>query len=137
MNAEEFRSLALALPDAEERAHMDHPDFRVNGRIFASLGYPDAAFAMVKLYPAQQKDFVALHPTMFAPVKGAWGEKGCTNVRLTSATKGPVSEALHAAWRNAAVRTEIRRIEKEKGVEKPGRPRRAKSRAALPVRETS
>ena len=68
MTAAEFRKLALALPDAQESAHMNHPDFRIGGRIFATLGYPDAAWGMVKLYPDQQEAFIKAAPKTFAPV---------------------------------------------------------------------
>lgn len=105
MTAEAFRSIALALPDVEEREHMDHPDFRVGGAVFASLGYPDSEWAMVKLHPDQQRDLVAAAPKMFTPVKGGWGEKGCTSVLLKEATEARVKNALYAAWRNAAVKT--------------------------------
>lgn len=103
MTPEAFRRIALALPDSEEREHMDHPDFRVEGKVFATLGYPDRDWAMVRLYPDQQKDLIAAAPLMFAPVKGAWGEKGCTSVLLKEATEAQVKPALYAAWRNAAV----------------------------------
>ncbi|HTV81559.1 MAG TPA: MmcQ/YjbR family DNA-binding protein [Acidobacteriaceae bacterium] len=120
MTAEQFRSMALALPDAEEREHMGHPDFRVGGRIFASLGYPDREWAMVKLYPDQQRDFMAAAPKMFVPVKGAWGRQGCTSIRLKSATPTRVKNALYAAWRKAAVKTT------KKSLEAPARPKRRK-----------
>jgi hypothetical protein len=112
MTADEFRNLALSLPDTEERAHRNHPDFRVSGRIFATLGYPDAGSAMVKLYPAQQQAFMAADPKTFTPVKGAWGAKGCTTVRLNSANQAKVQEAVQAAWRNTAVHETLRSIEK-------------------------
>lgn len=105
MTPEEFRRIALAQPDAEEREHMGHPDFRVGGRVFATLGYPDSEWGMVKLYPDQQADFVAAAAQMFEPVKGAWGEQGCTNVLLKAATERPVTEAVYAAWRNAAAKS--------------------------------
>ena len=73
----EFRRLALSLPGAEERSHMNHPDFRVGGKIFATLGYPDASRGMVKLFPDQQAEFVAADPKSFAPVNGV-GRTGCT-----------------------------------------------------------
>ena len=111
MTTEQFRSLALALPDAEEREHMNHPDFRVGGRIFATLGYPDGAWAMVKLYPEQQRDFVAAAPRMFVPVKGAWGRQGCTSVLLKVATQARVKDALVAAWRKAAVKAAKKSLE--------------------------
>ena len=102
MTAAEFRRLALALPETEERAHMNHPDFRVGGRIFATLGYPDEGWGMVKLFPDQQAEYVAADPKMFVPVKGAWGRQGGTNVRLKAASQERVREALRTAWRNTA-----------------------------------
>jgi hypothetical protein len=101
VTAGEFRRLALALPDAEEREHMNHPDFRVGGKIFATLGYPDATRGMVKLFPDQQAEWVAAHPETFAPVPSGWGKQGCTHVLLKTADKGKVKEALRAAWTKA------------------------------------
>jgi hypothetical protein len=112
MKPDDFRKLALSLPDTEERSHQNHPDFRVAGRIFATLGYPDAAWAMVKLYPAQQQAYVAADPKTFVPAKGAWGLKGGTCVHLASATRTQVKDALTAAWRNTAVHEALRSIEK-------------------------
>jgi hypothetical protein len=112
MTQAEFRSIALSLPDAEEHAHQNHPDFRVAGKIFATLGYPDPAWAMVKLYPAQQQAFVAADPKIFVPIKGAWGLKGCTNVRIETATVAKAHEALHTAWRNISVHAALRDLEK-------------------------
>jgi hypothetical protein len=125
MKPGDFRKLALSLPDTEERAHQNHPDFRVAGRIFATLGYPDAAWGMVKLYPAQQQAFVAADPKTFVPVKGAWGLKGATSVCLASANRSRVKEALHAAWRNTAVHETLRSIEKTELARKRRRPARA------------
>ncbi|HEV3302653.1 MAG TPA: MmcQ/YjbR family DNA-binding protein [Planctomycetaceae bacterium] len=102
MTADQFRRLALALPGVSERAHMGHPDFRVGGKIFATLGAPDDAWGMVKLTPAQQQRLVRDTPTVFVPVKGAWGKQGCTNVCLKPATKALVSTAIVTAWRNLA-----------------------------------
>lgn len=102
MTAQGFRRLALALPEAEERAHMSHPDFRVGGKIFATLGYPDAASGMVKLTPEQQEVFMSVAPEAFVPAKGAWGRGGSTTVRLKHATAATLGDALHAAWRNTA-----------------------------------
>lgn len=102
MTPAEFRRLALSLPGAEEHEHMHHPDFRVGGKIFATLNYPDKSFGMAKLFPDQQAALVAADPDMFAPVKGAWGKQGCTLVRLKSATKDRVCEALALAWERTA-----------------------------------
>jgi len=102
MTAENFRKIALSFPEASERSHMNHPDFRVNGRIFATLGYPDEDWAMVKLTPEEQQNFVDTAPAVFVPVKGAWGRQGCTNVRLRGARMTPVRRALGLAWEAAA-----------------------------------
>jgi hypothetical protein len=104
MNTNDFRLLALALPGASEVGHMGHPDFRVNGRIFATLGYPDDAWGMIKLTPEQQSGFVKSHPAIFKPVKGAWGLQGNTNVHLGPATEEIIGEALTEAWRKASVK---------------------------------
>jgi hypothetical protein len=100
MTVEDFRHLASELPEAVESSHMAHPDFRVGGKIFATLGYPD--WAMVKLPPEQQELFSKAEPAVFVPVKGGWGRQGATNVRLKAAKKTMVRSALLAAWRNVA-----------------------------------
>lgn len=101
ITAEDFRRIACGLPGAEEKGHMGHPDFRVGGKIFATLGYPDAGWGMVKLTPEEQRLYVALDGGAFVPVKGAWGLRGCTNVRLRDASEAVVQEALESAWRAA------------------------------------
>jgi hypothetical protein len=101
MTSDEFRSLALSLPEALEREHMGHPDFRVLGRIFATL-WPDDDWGMVKLTPEEQAAFVRAEPEVFEPVNGAWGARGCTKVRLLPASECVVRRALVAAWRNTA-----------------------------------
>ncbi len=90
------------MPEAAEVGHMGHPDFRVGGKIFATLGYPDGTWAMIKLTVEQQEAFVAAEPTVFVPVKGGWGRKGATNVLLRSAKVPGVRTAIAAAWRNVA-----------------------------------
>ena len=102
MTPNEFRELALSFPEAIESAHMRHPDFRVGGKIFATLGYPDENSAMVKLSADDQREFVQTSPDLFTPVKGAWGRQGATTVNLPAATIGIVREALTAAWHNTA-----------------------------------
>jgi hypothetical protein len=92
------------MPEAVEAAHMGHPDFRVRGKIFATLSYPDDAWGMVKLTPGQQEAFVSAEPEVFVPVKGGWGAKGATSVRLRPAKARSVKVALAAAWRNLAPR---------------------------------
>ena len=102
MTANEFRKIALALPESEERAHMNHPDFRVAGKIFATLGYPDKTRAMVKLSPEEQHYFSKDYPDVFVPVKGVWGRRGATSVYLKPAKKDVLAKAIQAAWRNTA-----------------------------------
>jgi len=104
MTPDQFRRLALSLPETSESAHMAHPDFRVGGKIFATLSYPDESWAMVSLTPEQQDELVRAEPDTFAPVKGGWGRKGATNVRLKKAKKRIVQQALAAAWSNRAPR---------------------------------
>lgn len=102
MTPNEFRELALSFPGAVESAHMHHPDFRVGGKIFATLGYPNEDWAMVKLSAEEQEAFVRRSPNIFTPVKGAWGRQGATNVNLAVATVSIVREALAAAFRKTA-----------------------------------
>jgi len=100
MTPNKFRRLALDLEGVSEHEHMRHPDFRVAGRIFATLGYPDENWAMVKLTPEQQRSFVGMAPETFRPCKGTWGERGATNVQLEVAKVTVVRAALDEAWRN-------------------------------------
>lgn len=102
MTADDFRKVALSLPEASESAHMHHPDFRVGGKIFATLGYPNQEWAVVKLTSEEQKRFVRSDPDVFRPVKGEWGRRGNTNIHLSSADVAVVREAVAAAWRNTA-----------------------------------
>jgi hypothetical protein len=104
VTANDFRHLALALPEAVEHAHMDHPDFRVRGKIFATLGYPASGWGMVKLDPEQQHYFSKAEPDVFVPVKGTWGRRGATSVNLEAARKKTLAKAISAAWRNTAPR---------------------------------
>lgn len=102
MTADEFREIALALPDAVESAHVNHPDFRVAGKIFATLGYPDNGCGVVKLTPDQQGDFIGRDPDIFEPVSGGWGRRGNTIVNLAKANAAIAGKALRIAWGNVA-----------------------------------
>jgi len=102
MTSEDFRRMALDLPEATESSHMAHPDFRVRSKIFATLGYPDQNWAMVKLPPEQQDLLSKAAPGVFVPVKGGWGRQGATSVLLKAAKKAEVRGALLAAWRRVA-----------------------------------
>jgi hypothetical protein len=99
---DEFRRIALSFPGAEEGSHMGHADFRVGGKIFATLGVPDDAWGMAGLMPEQQEDFMELAPAAFMPAAGAWGRGGSTLVRLESVPKNLLEAALASAWRKRA-----------------------------------
>ena len=101
MRPGDFRRIALGMTGAVEGRHMDHPDFRANGRIFASL-HGDGAFGMIKLTPEQQRVAIREHPEIFAPENGAWGRQGCTRVRLDAADAETVGDAMTLAWQNNA-----------------------------------
>lgn len=100
MTTSGFRQEALAILTAVESAHMGHPDFRVRGKIFATLGFPDAEWGMVKLTPGQQREFIEKSPKAFSPSRGAWGQKGYTQVLLAAVTKPLLRAALSSAAGN-------------------------------------
>jgi hypothetical protein len=108
MGIAEFRKLALSLPEAVESAHMGHPDVRVRGKIFATLGHPEQGWGMVKLTVEEQELLTSLAPDTFIPVKGGWGRAGATSVKLGVARKELLHRALVAAWRNTAPKTLVR-----------------------------
>ena len=112
MTANQFRTLALSLPEASESAHMGHADFRIRGKIFATI-WPDDEWGMVKLTPPQQADFIRFQPDVFEPVPGGWGRRGCTKVCLRTATEATVRPALVAAWRNTAPKRLAQQFEDE------------------------
>ena len=107
MTPNQFRRIALGMQDAVEGEHMAHPDFRVGGRIFATI-HPDGKQGMVKLTPDQQRELMAAHPKMFVPAAGAWGRSGCTMVQFAAADHDIAGEAMTLAWQgtvNAKSRT--------------------------------
>lgn len=101
MTAKTFRRIALGMAGAVEGAHMNHPDFRANGKIFATI-HSDNEQGMVKLTPEQQERFIREHPAMFHPASGAWGRQGCTMVTFAAASDDVVGEAMTLAWQNLA-----------------------------------
>lgn len=105
MIAATFRKLALNLPNVVEHAHMGHPDFRVEGKIIASLDYPRPGWAMVALTPFDQDVFVRMHARAFIPATGKWGEQGATSIVLRHATIAAVTAALRAAYDTRLART--------------------------------
>lgn len=110
MTAKDFRRIALGMEGAAEASHMDHPDFRVNGKIFATI-HPDNAQGMVKLTPEQQERFVREHPAIFHPAAGAWGRGGSTMVTFASANAEVVGETMTLAWQNL-----VRAAKNESGI---------------------
>jgi hypothetical protein len=102
MTAAKFRRIALSMPGASEGAHMAHPDFRVGGKIFATLGYPNKHYGMVVLPPEEQERFVKSDSVAFAPAKGAWGLQGSTCVRLEAVEAPTLRRAIEIAWRKRA-----------------------------------
>jgi hypothetical protein len=106
MTTDDFRKMALEIPAAVEQSHMNHPDFRVAGKIFASLGVPDKNWGMVKLTPEQQRTFIKKAPEVFKPCSGAWGGQGYTNVYLAAAKARIVCAALDAAAKNVDSRVQ-------------------------------
>ena len=97
MTADDFREMALAHQGAVEGAHMGHPDFRANGRIFASLTAAED-WGVVMITPDEQKALIDAEPDVFVPAAGAWGRQGCTKIWLASANKADVRGALTLAW---------------------------------------
>jgi hypothetical protein len=108
MTADAFRRVALSMQGAIESAHMGHPDFRANGRIFATLHTNDQR-GMVKLTPEEQQEFLRMNSEMFVPSSGAWGRQGCTDVRLDRADEATVRAAMILAWQNVTTKPSPRR----------------------------
>lgn len=111
MNVADFRRLALALEGAEEGSHMGAPDFRVGGKIFATLASQKQGYGNLMLTPEQQAAFVAEQPDIFLPVAGGWGRMGATHIRLAKATEDLLAGALRTAWK-------LRREKSSKGKKK-------------------
>jgi hypothetical protein len=124
MTADDFRRIALSFDGAEESSHMGVPDFRVEGRIFATLASQDEGFGNLKLTPELQQLLIAESPDIFLPIKGGWGRMGMTHIRLRQASERQLTEALHSAWR---LRVEMNSKSSKKPVKKKGtkKPKRA------------
>ena len=98
MNAADFRRIALSLEGAEEGSHMGAVDFRVGGRIFATLASQAQGYGNLMLTSEQQADFVGELPEVFLPIAGGWGRMGMTHIRLAEANEDVLTGALRAAW---------------------------------------
>jgi len=99
MNAADFRRIALSLEGAEEGSHMGAADFRVDGRIFATLASQKEGYGNLMLTPELQADFVGDAPDIFLPIHGGWGRMGMTHIRLAKANEDVLTGALRAAWK--------------------------------------
>ena len=113
MTIDEYRRLALAQPEAVEGSHMNHPDFRVRNKIFATICPGSGNEGALKLTPQQQRQLMKEHPKVFSPAAGAWGRNGSTIVQFSLATEDVVSRAMQCAWRNAAPKRLIAQIDAE------------------------
>jgi hypothetical protein len=99
MSADDFRRIALSLDGVEEGSHMGAVDFRVGGRIFATLAHVHQGFGNLALTPEQQSAFVAELPDVFVPIAGGWGRMGMTHIRLAAAPEDVLTGALRTAWK--------------------------------------
>jgi hypothetical protein len=115
MTSDRFRRIAVSLAGVEEREHMGHPDFRVGGKIFATLGYPDHDFGTVMLSPEDQSILVRRYPKAFKPAAGMWGRSGSTSIQLRHAPARAVRLAIEAAWERRARVTKPARTRSNEG----------------------
>lgn len=99
MNAADFRRIALSFDGAEESSHMGAADFRVAGRIFATLASESEGYGNLMLTPELQAEFVAEQPELFLPIAGGWGKNGATHIRLAQADEDTLTGALQTAWK--------------------------------------
>ena len=119
MTAADFRRIALSFDGAEEGSHMGAVDFRVGGRIFATLASVKQGFGNLMLTPEIQAEFVAEAPDLFVPVTGGWGRMGITHIRLAKANRDVLTGALQTAWtlrveKNASARSRPRRAPRKR-----------------------
>jgi hypothetical protein len=102
MKVADFRKMALSMPEATEGAHFGHADFRVGGKIFATLGLAKEGYGVLLLSPQQQAGMVEDAPDVFSPVPGGWGKKGSTRVLLVKVKPDILDGALRMAWKKRA-----------------------------------
>jgi hypothetical protein len=98
MTVDDFRGLALGFDDTEESAHMGAADFRVGGRIFATLAHGHRGLGNLMLSPELQQSLIDEAPEVFIPVSGGWGRMGATHVRLAEAAPDQLLKGLQLAW---------------------------------------
>ena len=114
MTADDFRGIALSFEGAEEGEHMGAADFRVGGRIFATLAAAAQGYGNLMLDPEHQAAFIAELPGLFLPVKGGWGRNGATHIRLAAADPATLEGALRVAWKLRAEKNKQSATNKKK-----------------------
>jgi hypothetical protein len=122
MDVDDFRRIALSFEGAEESSHMGNPDFRVGGRIFATLASADQGYGNLMLTLEQQAGFVEELPEVFLPIAGGWGRMGMTHIRLAAANEDLLAGALHTAWK-----LRVEKNEKSREKSRARRPRHPQS----------
>jgi hypothetical protein len=126
MDANDFRRIALSLEGAEESSHMGNPDFRVGGRIFATLAAQAQGYGNLMLTPEQQAAFVEELPEVFVPIPGGWGRMGATHIRLATAHEDVLTGALRTAWK-------LRLEKNARADKKPRRPAKGRGKNRTPL----
>jgi len=99
MTVDDFRRIALSLEGAAESSHMGQLDFRVGGRIFATLAAASQGYGNLMLTPEQQAALVEELPEVFVPIAGGWGRNGATHIRLSAVNEDVLVGALRTAWK--------------------------------------
>jgi len=120
MNASDFRRIALSFEGVEECSHMGAPDFRVGGRIFATLASVNQGYGNLMLTPEHQAEFVTERPDLFLPVAGGWGRNGATHIRLAEADEDVLTGALHTAWKLRVEANQKTGRKKPAAIKRPG-----------------
>jgi hypothetical protein len=131
-----FRRLALQLPGAVESSHMDHPDFRLNNRIFATLSYQDKGSGVLKLTVEQQETFIADQSHIFSPVQGGWGRMGMTFIRLNEADESIMAGALKTAYHNLQEKQSQKKSTKKSQTESQPKPQTKSTPSPRPAKTT-
>lgn len=143
MTIDDFRRIALSLQGAEESSHMGAADFRVGGRIFATLASAKQGYGNLMLTPEQQAEFVGELPEIFLPVHGGWGRGGATHIRLAAASEDVLTGALQAAWKlrvdknaKTGTRGAVRSAARKSGTRARSAERGAEKRSRTKVRSS-
>jgi hypothetical protein len=127
MTPADFRRIALSLEGAEEGSHMGAADFRVDGRIFATLASESLGYGNLMLTVEHQTAFITDRPDLFLPIHGGWGRMGMTHIRLEPADEDTLTGALHTAWK---LRVEKNRKSGKKAASSAKRPSAPRTKPA-------